>query len=144
MKTMKIFAAVSLALIIGIAGAYSGNNPNAGNNNAGNTLIKYHVNIHITKDLAPGTIYMVQLVNARGEFVAPTQTYIPGKTHYAFFEPGNVRGIRIARLVIASNIDHFASLPTLYCKPDIKGGTFLGGENYFFDLYPMTVAPDKN
>jgi hypothetical protein len=143
MKTMKIFAALSLALIIGIATAYSGNNPNVSAKNAGAPVIKYVVHIHPQSDLGRGKIYLVQIVNPLGKPVAPSQTYVPGVNYYTFNEGGNVRGARIARLIYAPNQDHGDASPTLYCQPDILTGTFLGGTYYFFDLFPTTVAPTK-
>lgn len=138
MKTLKLFSVISLALILfGVNSVYSRqiNNRYAMSPSA---IIRYQVIVHLHLDFTPCSIYLVQMVDAQGNYVAPPQVFVPGKANYSFYERGPVTGVRIARLVLAPNMGHFACPPGLFCNPDVKTGKFLIGESYQFNLYPAT------
>jgi len=143
MKTMRTVTAISLLLILGAAGAFAGK-PSTPHKKSFSPVIRYEVMIHMTGEPSMCSMYMVQLLKPNGDFAAPTQTFRLGVSTYTFYEAGNVRGIRIARLVPAPDMDHAACPPTLFTKPDVKTGTFLGGETYIFHLFPQNVPADKD
>jgi hypothetical protein len=105
----------------------------------------YQVNVNLAIDKTICNIYWVELVDANGKFVAPQQTFIPGKSFYTFRESIRQRsGIRVARLVLSPAADHFACPTELSFQPDRQTIQFQDGETYLFNLYPMVSAPKSN
>jgi hypothetical protein len=144
MKTTKILAALSLALMIfGMNTGFCAKTDNGNALTSAGGDIRYQVRIHIPADAAICNTYLVQLLDKNGRPVAPAQTYMQGTNQYDFYETGPVTGIRIARIVLDPHVDHIACPTELFCDPAVRIGTFLGGKSYPFDLYP-TKTPQKD
>jgi hypothetical protein len=98
-------------------------------------LIAYTVMIHVSPGHAlPGSHYMVTLSDGTGRQIAPPQTFRQGVSTYTFFEPGPVRGTRVARLVALPLGPHSYAIP-----PVSQTGLFLGNAGYLFNIF---VNPD--
>ncbi len=141
MKTLKIFALVSLALIfIGVTAVYSKTNPNPNGDN-GSGMIKYQVKVQPTNPLVlPSEQVYVVMTDENGNPVARPQLFIPGIWIYTFGEAGPVTGVREARMVLSGG----RTFPE-YPSPDIQKGTFYNGRVYQFNLYPANgVAGNGN
>jgi hypothetical protein len=137
MKTLKIFAVLSLALIfIGVTAVCSKTNPNTDN---GSGMIKYQVNVHSTSPLVlpPEPVYVV-ITDENGNPVARPQVFTPGTWIYTFGEAGPVKGVREARMVLPGG-----RIFPGYPYPDIQKGPFLSGHTYLFNLYPVDQPPDN-
>ena len=132
MKTLKIFAALSLTLIfIGVTTVYSKSNSNTAKGQESG-VIKYQVNVHsINHLLLPPMQVFVEITDENGNPVARPQVFTPGIWVYTFAESGPVIGARIARMVLSLN-GTFEEYP----YPDIKKCKFLNGDSYLFNLYP--------
>jgi hypothetical protein len=141
MKTTKFILALSLALIFA-AGAdtvlalqkSSSMNPAAISSRA----IIYRVKVACT-NFYPLHLsqYEVVITDETGKQIGESQTYHPGITDYVFTEPGDVRGIRIARMV---------QIPlgpkSINIRPCVKSGLFLGGATYVFVIIPLPWETD--
>ena len=111
MKTQKIFAIFSLALILlGVNAVYSKTNSNSDKLQAA-SCIKYQVNVHPTNHLSlPLPRVYVIMTDENNNLVAPAQLFTMGVWVYTFTEirppndiksgeeVGTVTGIRIARM----------------------------------------------
>jgi hypothetical protein len=138
MKTMKIFAAAILALVVIGAAAMKPANVNAVGSNISSGNIKYVVTIHAPTDLAiPAVHFIVLLTDGNGRRIAYQQA-VPGMTKYQFSEIGPVTGTRIVKLVEMHISDVYLNFS---CAPDVKTGTFQNGVVYNFNLYPSVALP---
>jgi hypothetical protein len=141
MKTLKFFSVLSLALIFAGVNAVYSNNLLIGNTKYLNkATIRYEVTIHLSSgiNICNNNLYLVQVKDERGRLVAPAQTFVPGINKYVFNETVSVEGrLRVAMLVLPSNVDPFVCQNNLITKPDVKIGPFLLGQTYSFDLYPL-------
>jgi hypothetical protein len=144
MKTMKLFAVLSLVLMIGIANAHSSKVPKANNNFAMGPAIRYQVNIHLQGEQSGCNVYWVLITDLRGNNIAAPKVYNPSVATYNFYELGTVRGVRIARIVLGPSLGGFACDANLYTEPAIMMGDFMGGETYVFDLFPTNVPVSKD
>jgi hypothetical protein len=144
MKTQKIFAIISLALILlGVNAVYSKTNSNSDKlQSAG--CIKYQVNVHPTIHLGlPLPRVYVIMTDENNNLVAPAQLFKIGVWTYTFTEvrppndiksgeeAGTVTGVRIARMELEGGMI-YKEYPT----PDVKAGKFFPGSTYQFNLYP--------
>jgi hypothetical protein len=104
-------------------------------------FVTFQVTIHVSVPLPVCNIFQVEISDAEGNLVVPAQTYLPGVTVYDFHESGLVSGVRIAKLVLAPNTYHLVCTNTVYANPDVMvmDKTFLHGETYYFDLFPIIV-----
>ena len=143
MKTLKINTILSLALIlfaVTSATAKSTNNPKP----AGSSVnVRYEVNIQFAASEPLCNSYLVEILDASGNMVAPAQVFIPGQDLYTFYEQTRLTiGIRIARLVLAPMVYHFNCDQELFTPPAIKVIHFVDRQTYTFDLAP-TTKPSK-
>jgi hypothetical protein len=134
-----ILSFVSLALIlIGMNAGYPKNELTKGPGELHKASVSYEVNIHVAADYEICNNYLIQITDEKGRIVAPSQIYKPGVTRYNFHEQGPIRGkSRIVMLVGANYPQHFACANDLYAAPASRGGPFLYGHTYSFDLYPV-------
>ena len=139
MKTTKFLAVLSLALIFaGVNTVYS-KGDNEKPNVKPKASIRYEVTVHLALPLGVNlcNTYWVRMTDGWGRPVAPDQRFVPGVSKYVFNEsissPGNVR---VASLVLPSNVDPYSCGNTLVTKPDAKRDTFKAGRTYSFELYP--------
>jgi hypothetical protein len=142
MKTTKIITAISLALILFGATAFAKAPDHK--KAAGTTVsVRYQVNIHFNSDKLICNTYQVELLDANGRAVAPAQYFVPGKEIYTFYEQTRQTvGLRVARLVLAPNLDRFACQQELFTAPDVKLINFVDKETYIFNLVP-NAKPSK-
>lgn len=141
MKTVKIFSATGLAMIFSATlFASTGNVGTKGDLISTNRMVKHHVNVTLSTDKSICNTYLVEILNWKGEMVAPAQVYNPGVSQYDFYEKGPFDGIRIAVLVLAPNSGHFACETELFTAPVVLKSTFLPGGTYRYDLFPQTQA----
>ena len=133
MKTLKIFAILSLALIFnGVNAVYSRTNNNTEKGIVPG-VITYQVNIHAPNYpvISSEQVYVV-MTDENGNPVARPQVFKTGTWVYTFNEAGPVKGARIARLELSGGRTF-----NEYPYPDIQKGIFLNGESYMFNLYPV-------
>jgi hypothetical protein len=142
MKTTKIFSVLSLALIFcTVTSAFSGIVEPKTNPVATNSMIRYHVNVFINNEKPICNIYLVQIVNERGQLIAPAKPYISGVSGYDFYERGPQNGKRIAVLVKNIFGEQYLCESDFFTKPVILFGPFMTGQTYRFDLYPTSQPP---
>jgi hypothetical protein len=142
MKTLKLISVLSLALILFGTTGYA--KKPANQRAAGPAVsVRYEVNVHFNAEKPLCNTYQVELLDAGGRAVAPAQYFIPGKESYTFYEQTRQSsGIRIARLVMAPNIDRLACEQELFTAPDVKLINFIDRETYTFNLMPNS-KPEK-
>lgn len=133
MKTMKIFFALSLAMILF---AFNSNNVNAGNNKP-NGPIQYQVIVHVDPNFFFPYQMTVFISDANGRVIAHPQVYVRGTAIYNFAEPGPQTGKRIAQITLYPLIGDI----TLNVLPDVKTGPFEVGKIYTFNLYLKSPKP---
>ena len=141
MKTTKFFSILSLALIFaGINSVYSTNVLTNNLKKSNKPSIRYEVNIHLSSgfNTCNSSLYLVQVTDETGHLVAPAKIFVPGISKYVFNETFSLNGrLRIATLILPSNVDPFVCPNNPSTKPDVKMGPFLPGQTYSFDLYPI-------
>jgi hypothetical protein len=130
MKTMKIFFALSLAMILF---AVNSNNVNADNNKT-KGIIKYQVILHVDANFNLPDQMIVFISDENGRYIDHPQLFVKGTTVYGFMEKGPQTGIRIAQ---AATLDG----TQLDVKPDVQKGTFEGGKIYTFNVYLRSPDP---
>lgn len=138
MKTMKIFFAVSAALILF---AFNSNNASTGNIQPTGT-IQYQVIVHVDPNFFFPFQMSVFISDENGRVIAHPQVYVRGTAVYNFTEPGPQKGTRIARITLYPLIGDI----TLNVVPDVKKGFFETGKVYIFNVYvksPKPIYPDK-
>jgi hypothetical protein len=141
MKTTKIFSVLSLALVFFAAtSASSANIEKKDGLISVNSMVNHHVNVNVTIDKPLCNVYLVEILNGRGELVAPAKTFIPGVSKYDFYERGPVTGVRVAVLVLAPVYSHFSCETELFTTPVMLKGTFDAGSTYRYDLFPRVSA----
>jgi hypothetical protein len=142
MKTTKFFSALSLALVIFAAtSAFAGGIDKKDGQIALTNVVKHHVNINLNLDRKICNVYLVEILNEKGQLAAPAKTYVPGVTSYDFYERGPATGVRIAVLVLAPVYSHFSCDTELFTQPSLVKGPFDAGTTYRYDLYPQTSSP---
>ena len=143
MKTTKNYTVLSLVLIFAaVTSAFSATIGKVNSPVSLNTMVRYHVNINLSTDKTICNIYQVEVLNDKGQIVAPPKPFVAGVSSYEFFERGPGAGIRIAALVRVDMHNHFICDADLFTTPAQLFGPFLGGQTYRFDLYPR-VTPIK-
>lgn len=138
MKTAKIFSVLSLALILFAAHAFATTPADKKKPEGTSKYVRYEVKITLSTEKTICNTYQVILVDINGRAVAPPQTFLSGKDTYTFYEQTRQdAGVRIARLVLAPNIDHFACMQELFTAPDVQIIHFVDRETYSFNLFPQ-------
>jgi hypothetical protein len=132
MKTMKIFFALSLAIILF---AFNSNNANAATKRA-TGIIKYQVMVHVDPGFNAPFPMIVTISDENGKYVDHPQIWVDGTMIYGFTEPGPVTGIRTAQVSVYPPVDGMK----LDEVPDIQKGTFDGSKIYIFNVY-LTLPP---
>jgi hypothetical protein len=130
MKTMKIFLALSLAMILF---AFNSNNVNADNNKS-KGIITYQVILHVDANFNLTDQMMVFMSDENGRYIDHPQIYVKGTTVYNFSEKGPQTGIRIAQIATLDGNE-------LNEVPDVQKGTFEGGKVYKFNVYLKSPDP---
>ena len=144
MKTTKLFSALGLALIIFAAtSAFSGNIDKKDGQISVNTMVRHHVNVNLSLDRKICNVYLVEILNEKGQLAAPAKTYVPGVTSYDFYERVPATGVRIAVLVLAPVYSHFSCDTELFTQPALVKGPFEAGITYRYDLNPQTSSPKE-
>jgi hypothetical protein len=142
MKKVKLFSVLSLALILFSATGYA-KQPAQKKASGTAVSVRHIVNVNLNTDKPICNTYQVELLDASGRAVAPAQYFVPGKKSYTFYEQTRqAAGLRIARLVLAPNIDRFACQLELFTAPDVKLINFVDRETYNFNLNP-NAKPSK-
>ena len=109
----------------------------------GTISVRYEISINMEADKPLCNRYQVELLDASGRAIAPAQYFVPGKKSYTFYEQTRqAAGLRIARLVLAPNIDRFACQVELFTAPDVKLINFVDRETYNLNLNP-NAKPSK-
>jgi len=141
MKTIKLYSALSLALIFLVTAAYAKKGPDRTPDSKIKSQIRYEVNIHDLKAANLCNTYQVQVTDANGRHVAPPVTFVPGISKYTFFEEGPAYGrLRVATLVLSPYSDRYVCQTTFTLRPAVLWAPFLGGSTYTFDLYPVVLG----
>ena len=142
MKTNKILSALSLALIIcAVSSAYSASAGNSSIRTIPNSGIHHQVNIIVANDKNTCNVYVVEILDGKGQLVAPAEVYTPGVSKYDFYERGPAAGSRVAVLVLAPANSHFICETELFTTPVVLSGSFLPGQTYRYDLFPQAQPP---
>lgn len=132
MKTMKIFFALSLAMILF---AFNSNNVNAGSKKT-TGIIKYQVIVHVDPNFNQTSQMIVYIADEKGRYVAHPQIFDKENNMYGFAEPGPKSGTRIASVALYPDDG-----TKLDVSPDIQKGTFEGGVIYTFNVYIRSDGP---
>jgi hypothetical protein len=99
-------------------------------------VITYAVKIDPSNSFTgSGHFYRIILTDGTGLQVAPSQDFQPGVWTYTFFEAGDVRGTRVARMIIEPLGPGSNSI-----APCSRTGLFLGGQTYEFIIAPNPKA----
>ena len=139
MKTTKMISALSIALFFfAVTTAFSAGIGGKGDGVSNNRMVNHHVNVILTLDKVLCNTYQVEILNGKGQLVAPPKRYIPGTSGYDFYERGPVDGVRIAVLVLAPAHSHFQCEVELFTAPAMLKGIFDAGQTYRYDLFPQT------
>ena len=139
MKKLTINSVLSLALILFAVTSAIAKTTDHPKTPGTAVNVRYVVNIHFAASEPICNTYQVEMLDANGNLVVPAQIYIPGNESYTFYEQTRqTMGIRIARLVLAPNVDHFACEQELFTPPAVKLINFKNAETYNFDLVPST------
>jgi len=139
MKTLKIYSALIFTMILlSVNAGFAKASDDRNNTNANPTVqVTYRVVVHLETDKPFCNVYQVEILDATGKQVAPPQIYVPGNTTYKFVEQTRqMKGIRIARLVMVPFGPHYICPNELSTAPDVKVIEFHDGNSYPFDLYP--------
>ena len=140
MKTTKILAVLSLALIFAGVNTVNAKSDPRKPMSLEKPSIRYEVTVHLSLPLGINlnNTYWVRMTDESGRLVAPAQRFIPGVSKYVFKESVSTVGrIRIASLVLPSNVDPFAGGNILVTQPDVKRGLFMPDRTYSFNLFPI-------
>ena len=145
MKTTKILAVLSLALIFaGVNAVYSKTGPDKPKP-VEKPFIRYEVTVHLSLPFGTNlcNTYWVRMTDEFGQLVAPVQKFVPGVSKYVFKESIAAYGrVRIASLVLPSNVDPFGCSTILVTNPNIRRDYFKPGRTYSFNLYPSLQKLD--
>jgi hypothetical protein len=138
MKTTKLIFALSLALIFA---AGSNNIFALGNLKTDNPAerkaqkIAYVVRIEQLNYIQSlGGHFLVKMTDETGRMIAPAQVFRPGVSDYTFFEAGNVRGTRVAKMERLPIGERAINIPSTS-----KSGIFIGGTCYMFIIHPVPL-----
>jgi hypothetical protein len=138
MKKVKILSAWIITMIVCSVTPGFAINGNTNNETAAPwNRISYKIVIHINSYVSLCDVYMVELLDASGKEIAPTQTFQEGKAEYYFTEATRqIRGIRSVRLVMIQSGQPYNCPAKLYTQPKTRVLSFENGSSYQFDLYP--------
>ena len=142
MKTLKITSALIITLILlSVNAGFAKNNNDRNPNTNPKVQVNYEVVVHFGLEKSLCNTYQIEILDAKGAQVAPAQIYVPEKTMYKFDEQTNqLKGVRIARLVMVPFGPHYICENELFSTPDVKVIEFQDGTTYRFDLYPRFVS----
>jgi hypothetical protein len=146
MKTAKFFSLLSLALIFaGVNTVFSNNVLTDNPQKSTRPVIRYEVTVHLSSgfNTCNSSLYLIQVTDETGSLVAPAKIFVPGNSKYVFNETVTHKGkLRVATLILPSNIDPFACPNPLITQPGVMVGPFIPGQTYSFDLYPVIQKGD--
>ncbi len=133
---MKIFSAISLALILSATASFAKKNPAYDKPvDMYASLVNYVVRVENTAYLNnTGKTFLVMMTDATGNMVAPAQVYRPVKADYGFFERGPVRGTRVARMIQIPEAPDATNI-----IPSAKTGSFYTNTSYLFIVRPLII-----
>lgn len=77
----------------------------------------------------------IYMTDQNNRLIGPPQQFKRGTYTYFFYEPGPVKGTRVAHMV--NDTRYPTTLYSFYCAPSSLSGGFAPGEVYTFDLYPV-------
>jgi hypothetical protein len=142
MKTMKSIFAISLALIfsLGIGNMIVAHElkTNDQPHEAVAKMVNYVVRVeNANYMLNLGRNFLILMTDENGTQVASPQRFRRGVSDYNFYEPGTVRGTRIARMIQVPLASH-----SFLVMPVSRTGIFYGGCSYLFILKPITAESD--
>jgi hypothetical protein len=142
MKTVKIFSALILSLVLFSVNAVSAANNNDNNQTANPTAqVIYQVSVHFSSDRPLCNDYRLEILDATGKLVAPPQMFVPDFTTYKFTEQTRQeKGIRIARLVEVPKDMHYNCPTQLFTPVDAQVIEFCDGAVYQFNLTPRIIT----
>jgi hypothetical protein len=138
MKTTKLIFALSLALIFAAGSNNSFAHRGLSKDNPAERKaqkIAYVVRIEqLSYIQSLGGHFLVKMTDETGRLVAPAQVFRPGVSDYTFFEAGNVRGTRVAKMERLPIGERPMSIPSTS-----KSGVFIGGTCYMFIIHPVPL-----
>jgi hypothetical protein len=130
MKTLKMLAILGLVLIVS-AGTLLAGQPQTKNQPILKKarVVTYVVRIDNQSDMNLAAGYRVMITDPAGNLVAPPKPFVPGITHYTFYEGSPVDGFRTASLVkYPSETGAWVIPPVTLC------GEFQPGAAYLFNI----------
>ena len=143
MKIMKTIAISIFSLLMIFAIAVPGYSLSPLENSSSRLVypaITYQVNIHMSDLNASCGTYIIEVEDANGAAVAPSQVFIPGKLAYFFSEVGPVNSKRTA--TFENTHTGVTCNSPLTAAPSSRTGLFMPGVTYNFELaphYPTTL-----
>jgi hypothetical protein len=144
MKTVKIYSIILFAMFfISLNAGFAKKSGDRGSNMNPSVSVRYQVTVHLAADKPLCNVYQIEILNANGMQVAPSQIFIPGTSVYTFYEQTRQsNGLRIARLVQVPFGKHYVCETELFAVPDVNIIEFKDAGTYLFNLYP-TSKPSK-
>jgi hypothetical protein len=147
MKATKNYLFLFAALIISAMNSAFATNPDGkASRPPVNASIRYQVRVDLPAEQSLCNVYQVEILDGRGFQVAPAKVFVAGVSLYDFYERGPVKGVRIARMVIApfgkDGDHHFICDREYFTSPVAIQGLFENSQTYKFELFPQ-VRPIK-
>ena len=140
MKTIKYITILSLVMIF--LGANAKNKTTDRAQMKVKSNIRYEVVVTLNTRIDLCNTYYIQVTDETGRVVAQPKIFDPAKQKYLFTEDGPAAGkLRVAELVLASDVDPYLCPVHIGARPDVKIGPFLQGDIYSFVLRPFVKAP---
>jgi hypothetical protein len=144
MKTTKIYTALTLALVLFAVNTVSSATIGKSDGRVNpNPVVKHHVTVTLSGDPVICNTYLVEILDGKGNLVAPAKVFVPGVTGYDFYERGPASGARVAVLVLAPMHSHFQCETELFTAPAMVFGEFWPGQTYRYDLFPQSKPPKE-
>ncbi|HNY01264.1 MAG TPA: hypothetical protein PKG48_01690 [Bacteroidales bacterium] len=81
--------------------------------------------------------FLIMMTDQNGRSVAPARNFVAGTLDYTFYEPGPVRGTRVARMVKLPFSAGSGAIP-----PTSKSGYFYPETCYLFEIHIPGIARD--
>lgn len=133
MKKLIIISSLLLTLVIGVSSVSTVKGMGPITPLPSSNFVYYKVNIFAPLQSSVTCNLIVVITDGSGQFVTIPQGYKDGSSTYYFYELGNVKGVRVAKLMVDPRISAACSIDPV---AEYRHGTFLAGQQYNYLLFP--------